>query len=217
MLGEHERIMGSVRQNSGEGKELVIATRNRGKLREVTAFLKPAVPRILSLLDFPEIGEIVEDGETFAENAIKKAKTVARKTRRWALADDSGLAVDALEGRPGIFSSRYAGEGATDSDRVQKLLLEMASVPEGHRQARFICVIALSSPDGETRIVEGECRGRIAFEPRGQQGFGYDPVFFVPEFERTMAELPLEVKNQISHRARALEKIRRILSERTFA
>lgn len=209
--------MGPMRRGSQGEKELVIATRNPGKLREMIAFLSPVVPRILSLRDFPEINEIVEDGKTFAENAVKKAKTVARKTGRWALADDSGLSVDALQGRPGIFSSRYAGEEATDSDRIQKLLQEMASVAEGHRQARFICVIALSSPDGKTQIVEGECQGRITFEPRGQQGFGYDPVFFVPEFERTMAELPLEVKNRISHRAKALEKIRRLLSEKIFS
>jgi XTP/dITP diphosphohydrolase len=194
--------------------ELVIATRNLGKFQEIANFLSPVVPRISSLRDFPEIPEIVENGATFAENAIKKARTVSRRTGRWALADDSGLSVEALQGRPGIFSSRYGGEGASDAERCQKLLREMASIPEGDRGARFICVMALASPGGETQIAEGECRGWITFEPKGQQGFGYDPIFFVPEFGRTMAELPLEVKNRISHRARALEKIRRILSER---
>ncbi len=206
--------MGNIR-SSGQGqRELVIATRNVGKIREMADFLKPVVPRILSLRDFPEIHEIVEDGRTFAENAVKKARTVARRTGRWALADDSGLAVDALQGRPGIFSSRYAGEGASDTEKIQKLLQEMASIPEGQRQARFICVMALSSPGGETQVAEGECAGRITLEPRGQEGFGYDPVFIVSEFDRTMAELSLEVKNRISHRAKALEKIRRVLAER---
>jgi XTP/dITP diphosphohydrolase len=209
--------MGNIRPSGQGQRELVIATRNLGKLREMADFLKPVVPRILSLRDFPGIHEIVEDGPTFAENAVKKARIVARRTGRWTLADDSGLAVDALQGRPGIFSSRYAGEGASDTEKIQKLLQEMASIPEGQRQARFICVMALSSPGGATQVVEGECQGWITFQPRGQEGFGYDPVFLVPGFDRTMAELPLEVKNRISHRAKALEKIRRVLAERIIS
>ena len=191
--------------------EVVIATRNAGKLREIQAILAPLGLRILSLRDFPEIPEIVEDGNTFEENALKKAIAVALQTGRTAMADDSGLAVDALQGRPGVFSSRYAGEKATDADRCRKLLEEMAGIPPGKRGAVFICVMAVASPGGKTEVVKGECRGEIALAPRGSHGFGYDPVFFLPEFGKTMAELAPEVKNQISHRARALEKLKQVL------
>jgi XTP/dITP diphosphohydrolase len=191
--------------------DVVIATRNSGKLREIRQILAPLGLRILCLQDFPEIPEIPEDGQTFAENAVKKATAVARRTGRMAIADDSGLAVDALEGRPGVLSSRYAGETATDADRYQKLLGEMARVPKGRRGAAFICAMAISSPEGKVEIVAGECRGEIASAPRGAQGFGYDPIFLLPELEKTMAELEPEAKNQISHRARALEKLKQIL------
>ena len=194
-----------------ETLEVVIATRNSGKLREIRQILAPLGLRILSLQDFPEVPEILEDGQTFAGNAIKKAAVVARWTGRIAIADDSGLAVDALEGRPGVLSSRYAGEGATDPDRYQKLLQEMAGVPPGQRRAAFICAMAVASPEGKVEFVEGECRGEIASFPRGTQGFGYDPVFFIPELGRTMAEVEPELKNRISHRARALEKLRQVL------
>jgi XTP/dITP diphosphohydrolase len=191
--------------------EVVIATRNSGKLREIRQILAPLGLRILSLRDFPEIPEILEDGRTFAENAAKKATPVARLTRRVAIADDSGLAVDALDGRPGVFSSRYAGEGASDLDRYHKLLQEMAGVPLGQRAAVFVCAMAVASPEGKVEIVEGECRGEIASSPRGNEGFGYDPVFFFPDLQKTMAELEPEAKNRISHRARALEKLKQIL------
>jgi XTP/dITP diphosphohydrolase len=194
-----------------EKTEVVIATRNSGKLREIRQILAPLELRILSLQDFPEIPEILEDGQTFAENAVKKATAVARRTGRMAIADDSGLTVNALEGRPGVFSSRYAGENATDADRYQKLLEEMARVPKGRRGAAFICALAVSSPEGKVEIVEGECRGEIASAPRGAQGFGYDPVFFLPELGKTMAEVEPEVKNRISHRARALERLMQVL------
>jgi XTP/dITP diphosphohydrolase len=194
-----------------ETLEVVIATRNSDKLREIRQILAPLGLRILSLQDFPEVPEILEDGQTFAENAIKKATTVARRTGRMAIADDSGLAVDALEGRPGVLSSRYAGEGATDPDRYHKLLQEMAGVPPVQRAAAFICAMAVASPEGKLEFVEGECRGEIASSPRGTQGFGYDPVFFIPELGRTMAEVEPEVKNRISHRARALEKLKQVL------
>jgi len=193
--------------------EIVIATRNPGKLREIEAILIPTPLKLLSLNDFLDIPEVVEDGTTFAENAIKKAGAVARLTGHPAIADDSGLTVDALNGRPGVFSSRYAGENATDQERCQKLLGEMAGIPDGQRQAAFICTMAVSSPAGEIRVAEGECRGWITFSPRGKHGFGYDPIFFVPEFGKTMAELEPEVKNRISHRARALEKLKLILSQ----
>jgi XTP/dITP diphosphohydrolase len=192
-------------------KEVVIATRNEGKLREIKDILAPWSLKILSLKDFPEIPEIIEDGSTFAENAAKKAREVARQTGRLAIADDSGLVVDALQGRPGVFSSRYGGEKATDEERFQKLLAEMMEIPEGKRQAAFVCTIALATPQGEVELLEGRCRGQIAFAPRGEHGFGYDPIFFLPELGKTMAELDPDLKNRISHRARALEKLKELL------
>jgi XTP/dITP diphosphohydrolase len=194
-------------------QEVVIATRNPGKFREIKAILSSLPLKFLSLEDFPDIPEVVEDGATFAENAGKKAKTIADFTGRPAIADDSGLAVDALQGRPGVFSSRYAGEGATDRERCQKLLEEMASIPEGKRQARFVCAMAVALPRGRMEVVEGECRGRVTSAPRGKRGFGYDPIFFVPQFGKTMAELEPEEKNRISHRGRALEKLKALLPE----
>jgi XTP/dITP diphosphohydrolase len=198
-------------KGSAKPQEVVIATRNPGKFREIKAILSSLPLKFLSLEDFPDIPDVVEDGATFAENAGKKARTIADFTDRPAIADDSGLAVDALQGRPGVFSSRYAGENATDRERYQKLLEEMASIPEGQRQARFVCTVAVALPRGRMEVVEGECRGRITFAPRGKGGFGYDPIFFVPEFDKTMAELDPEEKNRISHRARALEKLKALL------
>ena len=191
--------------------EVVIATRNSGKLREIRAILSPLGLKILSLRDFPEVPEIIEDGQTFEENAVKKAAVVSRQTGRMAIADDSGLAVDALQGRPGVFSSRYAGEKATDAQRYQKLLKEMAGTPQGKRGAAFICAMAVASPKGKVEMVKGECRGEIAFAPKGSHGFGYDPVFYLPERGKTMAELEPDVKNRISHRAQALEKLKQVL------
>jgi XTP/dITP diphosphohydrolase len=192
-------------------REVVIATRNPGKLREIEAILSPLHLKLLSLKDFPDLPEVEEDGTTFAENAGKKARAIARLTGRLTIADDSGIAVYALGGQPGVLSARYAGENATDRERYQKLLDEMAEIQEGKRQATFVCVLAVAFPKGKMQIVEGECRGWITFAPRGKHGFGYDPIFFVPEFAKTMAELEPEVKNRISHRARALEKLKLIL------
>jgi XTP/dITP diphosphohydrolase len=194
-------------------REVVIATRNPGKLREMQAILAPLSLKLLSLKDFPEIPEVVEDGATFAENAGKKAKTIADRTGRLSIADDSGLVVKALEGQPGVFSSRFAGEKATDGSKCQRLLADMAGIPEGQREAAFVCAIAVALPKGKMKIVEEECQGRISFLPRGEYGFGFDPIFFVPEFGKTMAELEPEVKNQISHRARALKRLKLILPQ----
>ncbi len=191
--------------------EIVVATRNMGKLKEIQAILSSLPVRLLSLQDFPDIPEIPEDGSTFAENAGHKARTVARMTGRLAIADDSGLTVDALQGRPGVYSSRYAGDHATDEDRYRKLLKEMEAVPEEKRQGAFVCAVAVASPEGKEEIVQSEIRGSISFEPRGNHGFGYDPVFFIPEFGKTVAELEPELKNRISHRARALETLKRVL------
>jgi XTP/dITP diphosphohydrolase len=196
---------------------LVMATRNPGKVRELREILQDLGVTLLSLADFPELPEIPEDGATFAENAAAKATAVARLTGRPALADDSGLVVDALGGRPGIFSARYAQDVTTprpptDADNWRKLLREMQDVPREARQARFVCEIALALPDGRTFRVHGECQGMIALEPRGDQGFGYDPVFWVPEYGGTMAELGPMVKNRISHRARALTAFRELFA-----
>jgi len=193
--------------------EIVVATRNPGKLREIAAILAFASVRFLSLKDFPDIPEIVEDGKTFSENAIKKAKAVARLTGRIAVADDSGLAVDALNGRPGIYSARYAGEDASDEERYRKLLREMESIPRGKRGGAFVCAAAAASPSGDADVVEAEWRGTITLAPKGVNGFGYDPVFFIPEVNQTVAELDPAVKNKISHRAQAFEKLKKSLSK----
>lgn len=195
---------------------LVMATRNAGKVRELQDLLQGLGIALLSLADFPDLPEIPEEGATFAENAAAKAREVSRLTRLPALADDSGLEVAALGGRPGVFSARYAQDRTqpdvpSDADNWRKLLEEMAVVPWAAREARFVCEIALALPDGRVFTARGECRGYIALEPRGAHGFGYDPVFWVPEFDRTMAELEPEVKNRVSHRARALAALREIL------
>jgi XTP/dITP diphosphohydrolase len=195
------------------GIEIVVATRNPGKLKEIEAILTIDSARFLSLKDFPGIPEINEDGNTFAENALKKARTVARLTSRIAVADDSGLTVDALQGRPGILSSRYAGENASDEDRCRKLLKEMESVPEGKRGGAFVCAAAVASPGKEGTVVEAKWRGTITFGPRGANGFGYDPIFYISEMNKTVAELDPAIKNKISHRAQAIEKLQHVLSK----
>jgi XTP/dITP diphosphohydrolase len=194
-------------------RRIVIATHNPGKLREMETLLAPLRFKILSLKDFPEIPPVVEDGATFDENAEKKAKTVADITGLPAVADDSGLMVEALGGRPGVFSSRFAGEKTTDRQKCERLLQEMAGIPEGQRKAAFVCALAIALPKGKVKIVEEKCRGRISFAPRGGYGFGYDPIFFLPECGKTMAELEPEVKNQISHRGRAMNKLKLILPQ----
>jgi XTP/dITP diphosphohydrolase len=195
---------------------LVMATRNPGKIRELQEILRDSGVVLLSLADFPHLPEIPEEGATFAENAGAKAQAVVRQTGHAALADDSGLAVDALGGAPGVFSARYAldrtsPEPPTDADNWGKLLEELEAVPWEARGARFVCEIALALPDGRIFRARGECAGRIAREPRGQEGFGYDPVFWVPEYQATMAQLGPEIKNRISHRARALAAFKQLL------
>jgi XTP/dITP diphosphohydrolase len=196
---------------------LVMATRNPGKVRELQELLRDTGVRLLSLADFPELPEIPEEGATFAENAAVKAQTVARLTGYPALADDSGLAVDALSGTPGVFSARYAQDVTaplppTDTDNWRKLLQEMQDIPWEQRGARFVCEIALALPNGRLLRAHGECEGIIALSPQGDHGFGYDPVFWVPEYAATMAQLGPAVKNQISHRARALAAFKDLLA-----
>jgi XTP/dITP diphosphohydrolase len=182
----------------------VLATGNRGKVREIERLLDGLGVTLITPDDLAAPPEVVEDGDTFEANALKKARAFAEAAGLPALADDSGLCVDALGGRPGVHSARWGGPGATDADRCRLLLEEMAPVTDNDRGAAFVCVMALCRPDGTGRTFEGRCRGRITRTPRGDNGFGYDPVFFVPEFDRTMAQLPIEVKNKISHRGRAL-------------
>jgi XTP/dITP diphosphohydrolase len=198
---------------------LVMATRNTGKVREMAELLRHLEVRLLSLADFPKIADIPEKGTTFAENAAAKARTVAQLTGLPALADDSGLEVEALGGRPGVYSARYAqdrtpGRIPKDADNWQKLLDELREVPKDKRQARFVCEIALSFPDGRLITSRGELAGVIALAPRGTWGFGYDPVFYVPEYQAMVAELDLATKNRISHRGEALQKLKEILAAR---
>ena len=194
-------------------KTLLVATNNPGKIREFRDLLADLVT-----ITFPkECGlnlEVAETGLTFEENARIKATAYVQAAGLVTLADDSGLEVDALEGAPGVWSARYAGAQANDSDRVRKLLTALADVPPGRRTARFRCVVAVADPGGDVRTAEGTCEGEIGLAPRGEHGFGYDPAFVVQGFGGlTMAELPAEVKNQVSHRARALMAARQILAE----
>jgi len=194
--------------------KLLIATRNRGKKREYARLLQGLEVELIALDDLGVTKTIKEDGASYTENALLKARGYAAATGLLTLADDSGLEVDALDGAPGVLTARYAGEGATDQQRYSLLLEQLKDVPHEHRTARFRCVIALAWPDGRVEITEGVCEGRITREPRGEHGFGYDPVFYVPEYGCTMAELPPEIKNRISHRARAAAAASELLSRR---
>ncbi len=194
-------------------QKIVIATRNKGKIKEMQAMLDDLGVEIISSEEISGLPEIQETGETFLENAIKKAVETAKYSGLMAIADDSGLEVDALGGRPGVYSSRYAGEQASDRDNYLKLLKEMENIPEQERTARFRAVIVAAKPDGTFIYAEGSCPGRIALEPQGTEGFGYDPVFYLPEREKTMAEISKEDKNRISHRGKAMIKLKEKLKE----
>jgi len=191
--------------------KIVLATRNAGKIKEIKEMLPET--EVLTLDDFPKLTIPPETGETFRDNALLKALFIAEKTGLPTLADDSGLEADALGGRPGVYSARYAGADATDKENYLKLLGEMKGMAMDKRTARFRCVIALAFPDGEGRAFtfDGVFEGYIATEPRGENGFGYDPVFLMPDRNKTVAELDLEEKNAISHRARALQKLKDFL------
>lgn len=188
--------------------DLIVATQNPGKLREFRALLADVVAatgvRLASPADIGPAVEVEETGSTYAENASLKAVALAQISGRVALGDDSGLEVAALNGAPGLYSARYAGPGASDADRRRKLLHELSQVP-APRPARFVCAIAVAQPDGTLRLFEGDCRGEVALAESGSGGFGFDPVFYVPEYGATMAALPAVVKNTISHRARAVQ------------
>lgn len=191
--------------------KIVAATRNPGKLREIRLGLEGLAVELLSLADFPAAPEVEEDGDSFAANAVKKARALCADTGIPALADDSGLEVDALQGAPGIRSARFAGEGATDAENNAKLLSLLHGVRPEKRTARFRCVIALAWPDGRVDTVEGIAEGRILESPRRGQGFGYDPIFYSSELNASFAEVVTEVKLRASHRGKALARIRQIL------
>jgi len=194
-------------------KKCILATKNKGKIREFKDLFKDMNIDLVSALDLESFPKIKEDGKTFLENALKKARIVAEHYGTMAISDDSGLEVDALNGRPGIYSARFAGEGATDEANNQRLLKELEGIPRERRTARFRCVIVAYRPDGKWVHGEGTFEGLIALEPKGRGGFGYDPVFFLPEFGVTVAELSATEKNRISHRARALKALYKRIKE----
>lgn len=194
-------------------KELVIATTNKDKVKEIKSILKGQGVKVLTPDKFGMPPEIVENGRTFEDNASKKARIISRFTGKLAIADDSGLMVDALGGRPGVRSSRFAGEKATYAGNNAKLLRLLKNVPAGKRKARFVCVVAIAKAGKVLKTVKGMCSGKIAFKPSGKSGFGYDPVFIYPKYGRTFAELGPCIKNKISHRYRALEKAKKALKD----
>lgn len=196
--------------------ELIVATHNQGKIREIREIFRYEEIKLLSLSDLNYHQEIEETGQSFFENAKIKAETLHNiYTDKYILADDSGLEVDALDGAPGIYSARYAGENATQEQLINKLLKEMRTVPPDRRTARFICIMVLISPDNTIYSARGVCEGKIAAGPRGIHGFGYDPIFLTKDFDYqfTMSELFPDMKNRISHRSRALADIRKVLQK----
>lgn len=192
-------------------KEVIIATKNPGKAKEFEHIFASRGIAVRTLLDFPEIADVEETGTTFEENAILKAEAVSRLLNKMVIGDDSGLMVDALEGRPGIYSARYAGEQKDDQANTDKVLSELTDIPKEERAARFYCALAIAVPKQKTITVSGTCEGQILEDRRGTNGFGYDPVFYLPEKGLSMAELPSSEKNKISHRANALKKLDTVL------
>jgi len=195
--------------------KLLLATNNKAKVREYRSLLHNLPYTVVTPAKLGITLTVDEAGKTLEENARLKATAFASNSGVLSLADDSGLEVDILGGEPGPLSARYAGEGASDNDRVRYLLARLEGTPWGKRTARFRCVIALAAPDGGAELFSGECPGIIALEPRGEEGFGYDPIFYLPEMDKTMAELPLEIKNQLSHRGKAASKVRQALENRS--
>ncbi|HHV98792.1 MAG TPA: XTP/dITP diphosphatase [Clostridiaceae bacterium] len=188
-------------------KRFIVATKNKGKLEEIKEILRDFPYEVISMEEAGITIDIEESGTTFEENAMIKAEAIFQATGEMVMADDSGLEVDYLDGAPGIYSSRFAGEGATDEEKNKKLLKLLEGVPFEKRSARFVCVIAVIFTDGQRFTVKGTCDGYIVFEPIGDNGFGYDPLFYVPEYKMTTAQMEPELKNSISHRGRALAKM----------
>jgi XTP/dITP diphosphohydrolase len=188
-------------------RTIVLSSRNKKKTQEVSEILATVGFTVIPVAQFPNVAEVEEDGQTFAENAAKKASQVARQLNHWVIGEDSGLMVDALNGAPGIYSARYSGAGATDEKNNAKLITDLSAIPDEKRGAGYICSVALSNPAGEIRIAcEGTCRGRILREANGDGGFGYDPYFMIPEYHLTFGQLSSVVKHRLSHRARAFAK-----------
>ncbi len=186
-------------------KEVVVASKNQGKIKEFSIMLSELGIKVRSMDEFENIPNVVEDGETFEENAIKKAEEICNIINLPVIADDSGLMVDALNGEPGIYSARYAGNEKDDKKNNEKLLASLKNVEVDKRTARFVCVIALAVPGKETIITKGICEGIIGFNLKGDNGFGYDPLFYLPKYDKTMAEISIDLKNSISHRSKALK------------
>ncbi|TYO96137.1 XTP/dITP diphosphatase [Desulfallas thermosapovorans] len=207
---DYHDIIVSIRKFKSD--PIVLATRNEGKVRELQQLLTGTGFAVVSLACHPNVPEVVEDGDTFEANAVKKAREVAVAVGRITLADDSGLVVDYLDGAPGVHSARFAGQEHDDTANNLKLLQLLDGVPRQKRTARFCCVVALATPDGQVATTQGTCEGVIIETPRGENGFGYDPLFLVPEYNRTFAELDSSTKNAISHRGRALQKVKAILA-----
>ncbi len=194
-------------------REIIFATKNKGKIKEINEIMRDTGIMVISMEEAGIDIDIVEDGETFEENAIKKAVAIMKISGKIALSDDSGLVVDYLGGAPGIYSARFGGEGATDADKNEKVLSLLQGVPHKERTARFVCVTGAAFPDGTTITTKGTLEGLIAEAPIGNQGFGYDPIFFIPEYDRTVAQMDAAIKNQISHRGKALRRMKEELQQ----
>ena len=190
---------------------LLLASTNPGKIKEYRLLLAGLDYQITTLAECGVSKVATESGNSYEQNARSKAVTYAKLSQLVTLADDSGLEVDILSGEPGIHSARFGGKDATDADKVRALLARLGGIPWEKRTARFKCVIAIATPEGQLELCHGECQGLIAFEARGENGFGYDPIFYLPEMGKTMAELPLEIKNKISHRGQASQKAEQVL------
>ena len=192
-------------------QKIIFATRNEGKMREIREILSDLDAEILSLADAGIHADIAEDGKTFEENAVIKAKAICELTGELVLADDSGLEIDYLNKEPGVYSARYMGENTSYHIKNANLVERLAGVPDEKRMARFVCVIAAAFPDGRVKTVQAAMEGRIGYEERGENGFGYDPIFYLPEYGCTSAEISMEEKNKISHRGKALQLIKKEL------
>ena len=190
--------------------EILIATNNLGKVKEIKDILDSPEIKILNMKNFPTLPKVEEDGKTYQENASKKARKISEYTGKICLADDSGLEIDYLKGKPGIYSSRW---GNSDEERINKVLKLLDDVPINKRNAKFVCVVVLVFPNGKTYMVKEECKGSITFNPKGEHGFGYDPIFLIPEYDKTFAELGDKIKNQISHRGKAMRRMINIIKE----
>jgi len=194
-------------------KELLVATRNKKKFQEIKDLLSDLPLKIISLFDYPDCPEIVEDGKTFKDNAIKKALAIADHTGKMTMGEDSGLEVKALGNRPGVYSARFSGEGATDKKNNTKLLRLLKGIPLRKRQARYRCCVAFADPKGIIDAVSGSCSGLISLSEKGKNGFGYDPLFLISRYKKTFGELDLTIKAKMSHRSRALKKFRKVIEK----